>query len=68
MSMTVTVKGMTCQGCAKSLERTAKAAAPGKDVVVEYPKGTLRIAGVDDVAVLQQIVEKAGFEYAGQAA
>ncbi|GAB6051978.1 heavy-metal-associated domain-containing protein [Magnetospira thiophila] len=60
------VDGMTCGGCAASVERAIKELAPNSTVSVDLAAKEITVGGVDDDAVIQQAVENAGFEYKGQ--
>ncbi len=65
MSKSYTVKGMTCGGCARSVEQAIK--AQKADAVVSIDLSTARVTvdnGPDD-AVIAKVVDDAGFEYAG---
>lgn len=65
MSKSYTVKGMTCGGCARSVEQAIK--AQKGDAVVSIDLSTARVTvdnGPDDAAVAKA-VDDAGFEYAG---
>lgn len=66
MSKTYKVDGMTCGGCAASVQKAITAAVPGAVVAVDLPAGTVTVeaAALDD-AVINRAVEDAGFDYAG---
>ena len=66
MGSTYRVLGMTCGGCASSVTNAIKAAAPDADVSVDLDAKTVAVAGEVDAAVVEQAVDDAGFEYAGQ--
>lgn len=68
MAKTYTVTGMTCGGCAGSVERAIKAALPGASVRVELEKKAVTVDGADDDARVRQAVEDAGFGYEGVSA
>ena len=62
------VAGMTCGGCAKSVERAVIGAAPGAKVTVDLKSGEV---GVDGAAARQAVVsaiEDAGYDVVGEAA
>lgn len=63
-NMTLDVKGMTCGGCVRSVERVLKA-IPGVSVVaVSLADGKVRIDydGAPTVAQFKQAIADAGFE------
>jgi copper chaperone len=66
MAIAYRVDGMTCDGCARAVERAVKAAAPGCEVVVDRASGIVRLG--EDVAepVLRAAIERAGFGFAGR--
>ncbi|MEZ0341815.1 heavy-metal-associated domain-containing protein [Mycobacterium sp. pV006] len=64
---TITVAGMTCSGCAKSVRAELKAVPGVVDVDIDLSNGTVTItsdAPVDDAAV-KAAVEEAGYQLAG---
>ena len=65
MSTTYHVDGMSCGGCAASVERSIKALAPDAEVQVDLAAKTVTVAGLPDDQVMQQAVENAGFIYGG---
>jgi copper chaperone len=60
------VTGMTCGGCARSVENAIRAVAPDAAVEVDQPKGVVTVAGVSETQVAQA-VEDAGFTFEGRA-
>lgn len=60
-TVSLSVEGMTCQGCAGRLERTVKSAAPGADVQVTLEPGFIQVKGELSEAQVAELVEKAGF-------
>lgn len=60
------VKGMTCEGCVRSVERVLKAVPGVSGVAVSLAGGTVCIDydGVP-VAQLSRTIEEAGFEVTG---
>lgn len=66
MSKSYKVNGMTCGGCASSVQKAIVAAVPGAEVRVDLPTAVVTVAAtsIEDAAVAQA-VENAGFEYAG---
>ncbi|MCW8889386.1 MAG: heavy-metal-associated domain-containing protein [Sedimenticola sp.] len=67
MSKTYIVEGMSCGGCASSVEQAIKAVAQQASVDVKLEGGLVTVSGVEDDAMVQQAVEDAGFTYAGVA-
>jgi len=69
MSTTHRVAGMTCGGCARSVEAAIKEAAPSVEAVsIDLDKGTVTVSGDVSEAVVETAVEDAGFTYGGRAA
>lgn len=69
MAKTYRVDGMTCGGCAASVERAIKAAVPGATVSVDLGKKAVTVDGATaDDSRIRQAVEAAGFTYEGVAA
>jgi copper chaperone len=67
MSATYSVLGMTCQGCANSVTKAIKAAAPGSEITIDLDAKQVTVNGCDDAALIEQAVDDAGFEFAGPA-
>ncbi|AKH22324.1 heavy-metal-associated domain-containing protein [Sedimenticola thiotaurini] len=67
MAKTYKVEGMTCGGCASSVEQAIKTAAAQASVDVQLEGGLVTVDGVDDDDLIRQAVEDAGFTYAGTA-
>ncbi len=67
MAKVYKVEGMSCGGCASSVEQAIQTVAPGANVAIELEGGLVTVEGVDDDALVQQAVEDAGFTYAGTA-
>lgn len=65
-SITYSVHGMSCGGCAKSVTSAIQSVAPGSDVAVDLDAKTVSVSGAGEGAV-KQAVEDAGFEYMGTA-
>ena len=66
MNTAYKVLGMTCEGCARSLENAIKAAAPGADIRVDLDGNRFTITGFDDVDAIAEAVGAAGFEFGGK--
>lgn len=64
MSKTYRVDGMTCGGCAKSVESAVKAAAPGASVSVDLAAKAVTVDGASEEQV-RQAVDEAGFTFGG---
>ncbi|MCB1876131.1 MAG: heavy-metal-associated domain-containing protein [Chromatiales bacterium] len=65
MSKTYRVEGMSCGGCAASVESAIKAQVPTANVAVNLETGAVAVTGVDDDSLVQRAVESAGFTFAG---
>lgn len=65
MAKTYRVTGMSCGGCAASVERAIKAVLPGAGVTVDLEAKAVTVDGADDDAKIAQAVEGAGFSYEG---
>jgi copper chaperone len=66
MAQTYRVTGMTCGGCARSVEAAIKMAAPGARVSVDLDAKAVTVEGVDEEMV-EEAVEGAGFTFEGAA-
>lgn len=64
MSKTYDVRGMTCQGCAKSVTNAITKEIPGASVTVDLAAAHVVVEPSDDAKV-QKAVEAAGFEFHG---
>lgn len=58
----LTVSGMTCSGCAASVEKIVKRADPGAVVRVDLASGRVEADTRADAAVLAAAITAAGFE------
>lgn len=65
MAKAYRVGGMTCGGCARSVEAAIKTAAPAAKVQVDLPTGTVTVDDVADDALIEKAVGDAGFVYGG---
>jgi copper chaperone len=65
MEKTYKVDGMTCGGCARSVEKAIIAVAPAATVKVDVENKQVTVAGIDNDALVAQAVEEAGFDYEG---
>lgn len=59
------VSGMTCGGCARSVENAIKTVAPGALVTVDLPNGRVIVDGASSETALAQAVDDAGFTFEG---
>jgi copper chaperone len=66
MSATYTVTGMTCGGCARSVESAIKSVAPDAKVTVDLGNAAVTVenASADQV---KKAVDEAGFTFVGVA-
>lgn len=60
------VEGMSCKGCAASVENAIKAAAPGAIVSVDLAAGKVSVEGASEQQVAQA-VDDSGFDFKGAA-
>ena len=67
MSKIYKVEGMSCGGCASSVEQAIKAIDGQATVTIELDGGLVTVDGVADDKAIEQAVEDAGFSYAGLA-
>jgi copper chaperone len=65
MSKTYKVEGMSCGGCASSVEQAIKTAAQEARVEIKLEGGLVTVTGVEDDDLVKQAVEDAGFTFAG---
>lgn len=66
MSTTYKVSGMTCGGCARSVEQAIKAEAPAASVTIDLGTATVTVDGAEEVLV-KKAVDGAGFDFQGMA-
>ncbi|HIJ62894.1 MAG TPA: heavy-metal-associated domain-containing protein [Rhodospirillaceae bacterium] len=64
MSKIYKVSGMTCGGCARSVEQAIKAAAPEAKVSIDLAAGTVTVEAAAEPLVAKA-VEGAGFDFGG---
>lgn len=67
MPKTYRVGGMTCGGCARSVETAIKGALPGAGVQVDLAAGKVTVDGPADDQAVERAVTDAGFAYGGTA-
>ena len=63
MSETVTlnVKGMSCEGCANAVKKIVARNAPQAETQIDLSTGLVRIAGAHDGASLAEAITKGGY-------
>lgn len=64
MTTTYKVSGMTCGGCAKSVETAITTLAPGSKVSADAKTGLVQVNGATQDQV-SKAVDEAGFEFQG---
>ncbi len=67
MSGIFRVAGMSCGGCASSIEQAIKTVAPEAEVEVMLDAGLVKVEGVDNNDLISKAVEDAGFTFEGEA-
>ncbi|MBF0093541.1 MAG: heavy-metal-associated domain-containing protein [Alphaproteobacteria bacterium] len=67
MTQTYRVTGMTCGGCARSVESAIKALAPAAVVKVDLPNARITVDQLADDGLVEKAVSGAGFTYGGRA-
>lgn len=60
--MILTVKGMTCDGCVRSVTRAIKRAAPDAAVAVDLASGRVEVSGTVSPQAARAAIEAAGYE------
>jgi copper chaperone len=65
MQKTYRVEGMTCCGCANSIEQAIKTVAPDAMVEVDVAASEVTVKGIDDDELIKAAVEDAGFDFGG---
>lgn len=61
------VKGMTCGHCAGSVTQAVRAVAPGANVRVDLPTGTVEVDR-GEAAAIRAAIEEAGYTVTSEAA
>jgi copper chaperone len=59
------VSGMTCGGCARSVERAIKSVAPDAAVTVDLASGRVSVEGAVEQQAIAQAIDEAGFDFGG---
>jgi copper chaperone len=65
MAKAYRVLGMSCDGCANSVTKAIQAAVPEATVKVDLEAKEVTVEGTGDNGLVQQAIEKAGFEFGG---
>ena len=65
MDATYSVRGMTCDGCAKSVKGALERRAPGLEVEVSLETEEVRVRGAHDEEAIKDAIEDAGFDFGG---
>jgi len=60
--ITLTVEGMTCQGCVASVETALKKADPAAKVAIDLESGRVDIDGALSFEAAKDVVEASGFD------
>ncbi|WP_404378837.1 heavy-metal-associated domain-containing protein [Caenispirillum salinarum] len=68
MSKTYSVAGMTCGGCARSVEQAIKGLKEDAVVSVDVSTGQVTVENGPDDAAVEKAVDDAGFTYGGTVA
>lgn len=66
-NQTYVVKGMTCDGCVKSVTNALQHADPTAQVSVELESGKVSLQSTLSEDAVKTAVEDAGFDFEGQA-
>ncbi|MBS7803230.1 heavy-metal-associated domain-containing protein [Rhizobiales bacterium TNE-4] len=63
MSETVTlnVKGMSCEGCANAVKKIVARTAPQAETQIDLASGLVRIHGAANAAALAEAISKGGY-------
>lgn len=64
MATTYRVTGMTCGGCARSVESAIKAVSAGAKIDIDLGKAAVTVDGATEAQV-KQAVDEAGFGFEG---
>lgn len=64
MSTTYRVTGMTCGGCARSVETAIKTLSPAAEIAIDLGQATVTVTGASADQV-RQAVDGAGFDFQG---
>jgi copper chaperone len=68
MSKTYSVAGMTCGGCARSVEQAIKGLKSDAVVTVDVSTGRVTVNNGPDDAAVEKAVDDAGFTFGGPVA
>jgi len=64
----LTVNGMTCGGCVRSVTRAVNSVDPSASVEVDLPTKRVKVDSQADAARIQQAIAQAGYEIVHQPA
>ncbi|CAB1277473.1 heavy-metal-associated domain-containing protein [Candidatus Nitrosacidococcus tergens] len=59
------VGGMTCQGCARSVENAIINALPEATVTVDLEKKQVTVTDINNDTLVAKAIEESGFDYEG---
>ena len=65
MEAVYVVKGMSCQGCVRSVIGAISSHVPNVEAQVSLDDATVTIGGEHDAALIEKVVEEAGFTFGG---
>lgn len=62
--LTLTVEGMTCMGCVRSVKTALEKVDPTAKIEIDLPTGKVEIDGALDFAAAKAAIEAGGFDVA----
>jgi len=65
MATTYEVKGMSCEGCVRSVSKAIAAQLPNVKAEVSLQNASVTIEGDHEASAVEQAVEDAGFTFGG---
>lgn len=60
-TITLNVKGMTCEGCANAVKKIVARTQPAAETSVDLASGTVRVTGAADAVVIAEAITKGGY-------
>lgn len=60
------VEGMTCGGCAASVNAVLQEAFPGADIAVDWENGLVTFSEEVSGEAVRKAIEEAGFDFMGE--
>ena len=60
-TVTLNVKGMSCEGCANAVRKIVARNAPQAETQIDLATGLVRIAGATDASALAEAITKGGY-------